>query len=393
MQRTFTMQDRAPDGCDGSVRGGGGRRSFRFSVVLCLALVCALVGSVVAAQTVHAQRQGERTHVVQQGETLGQIAQRYGIDWRDLAEWNGISDPSRVNSGQTLALYGNSRGGNSSWGAAASGSSQAGQSSRGHAAWSNEAPASGSSGSSAWGSSGGSDWGSSSASGGTHVVQEGETLVGIAQRYGVTPPQLVRENNLSRPPFLYPGQTLILPGGSSGSADWGLQQQNTQPRTQPETQQSWGASSSYGVQTPEAPTQVGKVILISIAQQHLWAFENGRLVLQTPVTTGRPGADTPTGTYDVLVKYSPYRFVSPYPPGHEFYYEPVDSNYSLRITWNGHHIHDAPWRSDFGPGTNLPHNNSSGQWATGSIGCVNVPTSAMAQLYNWADEGIQVTIQ
>lgn len=255
----------------------------------------------------------------------------------------------------------------------------------------------------------------SGSSGGTHVVQAGETLVSIARHYGLTVPQLVRVNSLGQPPSITPGQTLTLPGGASsagssgnqtewsnwetptrGNSEWGSPAQENSAWERP----TWDApsvgsrqTSAYGGGAPPAPSNVGKTILISTAQQYLWAYENGQLVLQTPVTTGRPGADTPKGTYPILAKYSPYRFISPFPVGHEFYYDPVDSNYSLRITWEGHHIHDAPWRTDFGPGTNLPHNNSRGQWATGSIGCVNVPTSAMARLYQWADEGILVTVE
>lgn len=388
MQRTLSRQRHATgviSGGSGDARWKDGRRSSRFWVAICLALCCALLAGLVSSRTVNAQARGQSTHIVQQGETLGQIAQRYGIGWQELAQWNGITDAGHIYPGQSLVLYGGNSGGQS-WSSGGSGSG----------------------GSSTWGNSGSSNSApiASSGSGGTHVVQAGETLPGIAQRYGVTAPQLVRANNLSTPPTLYPGQTLVLPGGSStgGSASWGNSSGATQA-AQPSAQQNqrqWQTpeptarqtQSAYGGgHTPAAPTQVGKVILISIAQQHLWAFENGRLVLQTPVTTGRPGADTPVGTYNVLAKYSPYRFISPYPPGHEFYYDPVDSNYSLRITWNGHHIHDAPWRSDYGSGTNLPHTNSRGQWATGSIGCVNVPTSAMAQLYQWADDGIQVVIQ
>jgi LysM repeat protein len=320
-------------------------------------LCSALVLSLYLVQPVQAQ--SGRTHVVQSGETLGQIAQRHGVSWEELARWNGITDASRIYVGQTLTLY------------AASGG-QGWSNAPGQATWSESytAPSSSSSG------------------GGGHVVQAGETIVSIAQRYGTTAPQLVRANNLSRPPTITPGQTLIIPGGSN--AGWGAGQPVQAQRTWDPPAPVAQASTAYA---PEAPTQVGKVIVISISQQHLWAYENGRLVVQTPVTTGRPGANTPLGTYSILEKYSPYRFISPFPPGHEFYYDPVDSNYSLRITWEGHHIHDAPWRADFGQGTNTEHRNSLGQWATGSIGCVNVPTSAMAQLHAWAAVGTQVTIQ
>lgn len=46
------------------------------------------------------------THVVQKGETLYRIAKAYGIDPRELAEANGISDPKAIHVGQDLFVPG-----------------------------------------------------------------------------------------------------------------------------------------------------------------------------------------------------------------------------------------------------------------------------------------------
>lgn len=43
-------------------------------------------------------------HIVQSGDTLYSVAFRYGIDFRDLAEWNGIDDPYTIFVGQNLRL-------------------------------------------------------------------------------------------------------------------------------------------------------------------------------------------------------------------------------------------------------------------------------------------------
>jgi LysM repeat protein len=328
---------------------------------LCV-LGLALALTLFTAQSVAAQVAG--THVVQSGESLQQIANRYGLNWEELAALNGISDPNRIYAGQMLQLNGRRSGQGS---VATSGQQEATYNTA-----------------------------AQSQSGSSHIVQAGDTLASIAQRYGVGVPAIVRANNLSRPPAIYPGQSLIIPApGRSGSvaASQAVGTQQSWQAPEPQSPQQFNRGSAQAPGTPAAPTEVGKVIVISISQQHLWAFENGRVAIQTPVTTGRPGAGTPTGTFTVLAKYSPYRFISPFPPGHEFYYDPVDSNFSLRFTWEGHHIHDAPWRSDYGAGTNVEHRNSSGEWSTGSIGCVNVPGSAMANLYKWADEGIQVVVQ
>ncbi len=44
------------------------------------------------------------THVVKRGETLVGIALQYGLDYRELAAWNGITNPNVISTGQTLML-------------------------------------------------------------------------------------------------------------------------------------------------------------------------------------------------------------------------------------------------------------------------------------------------
>jgi len=51
-----------------------------------------------------------------------------------------------------------------------------------------------------------------------HVVQSGETLGAIAQRYSVSVEELMRANNLSDPNVLNVGQTLVIPGSNSAPA-------------------------------------------------------------------------------------------------------------------------------------------------------------------------------
>ncbi len=44
------------------------------------------------------------THTVKRGETLVSIALQYGLDYRELAAWNGITNPARISVGQVLVL-------------------------------------------------------------------------------------------------------------------------------------------------------------------------------------------------------------------------------------------------------------------------------------------------
>lgn len=46
------------------------------------------------------------THVVQPGETLGIIAQQYGVAWPDIAQANGLAPPYIIHAGQSLVIPG-----------------------------------------------------------------------------------------------------------------------------------------------------------------------------------------------------------------------------------------------------------------------------------------------
>ncbi len=48
---------------------------------------------------------------------------------------------------------------------------------------------------------------------GIYVVQEGDTLSGIAEKFGVSLEDLMRINSIANPDLIYPGQQLIIPGG------------------------------------------------------------------------------------------------------------------------------------------------------------------------------------
>ncbi|GHO41935.1 L,D-transpeptidase family protein [Ktedonospora formicarum] len=141
------------------------------------------------------------------------------------------------------------------------------------------------------------------------------------------------------------------------------------------------------------PTQ-GKSIVVNLSQQRLYAYVNGKQVYTTLVTTGRPELPTPTGTFRIFVKLHPTTFYSSYPIGSPYYYAPTYINYALEFQYGGYFLHDSWWRNNYGPGTQYPHHDSSGNPSAnfGSHGCINMPVSAAAWLYNWAPIGTTVKI-
>ena len=143
---------------------------------------------------------------------------------------------------------------------------------------------------------------------------------------------------------------------------------------------------------PPPPVAQGHLIVVSTSKQILHAYLNGRLVYTTVVTTGKPGLSTPTGTWHVYGKVTNVVFHSPWPPGSPYYYKPVFVHYVLQYDAPYLYIHDAMWRSQFGPGTNYPHRDPKFGPMTGSHGCIEVPFNAVAWLYNWAPIGTTVQV-
>lgn len=105
------------------------------------------------------------THVVQHGETLGEIAGRYGLTVRRIAAANGITDPGHILAGSRLTLR--------------------------------DAPATP----------------RPTTTVGSHTVARGETLSGIAVRYGVPVARLAAANGIADPDIIVVGTKLRVPGG------------------------------------------------------------------------------------------------------------------------------------------------------------------------------------
>jgi lipoprotein-anchoring transpeptidase ErfK/SrfK len=139
--------------------------------------------------------------------------------------------------------------------------------------------------------------------------------------------------------------------------------------------------------------RVGKVIIVNLTQQYLYAYQNGQEVFYTPVLTGQAALPTPVGTYHVFKKLSPTTFISPFPRRSPYWYPPTHINYALQFREPGYFLHDSWWHTVYGAGTNGRHYDPQYGWQQGSHGCVSMPLDAARWLYYWAPLGTTVRIE
>jgi lipoprotein-anchoring transpeptidase ErfK/SrfK len=60
--------------------------------------------------------------------------------------------------------------------------------------------------------------------------------------------------------------------------------------------------------------------------------------------------------------------------------------------YSGYGLHDAPWRHQYGPGTNVYGDGPGSSEPTGTHGCVNIPFAQTQWLWNWAPVGTPVVV-
>jgi len=135
----------------------------------------------------------------------------------------------------------------------------------------------------------------------------------------------------------------------------------------------------------------GRAVVISLREQTARFYQDGQLVNWSYVTTGRPELPSVPGWHTAMWKVSPTTFTSPDPAGSPNYYRPTHINYAIAYNVNGYFLHDAWWRSWFGPNSNLPHRDPAA-FDGGSHGCVNFPLANMKWVYNWTVQGTPIIL-
>lgn len=138
-----------------------------------------------------------------------------------------------------------------------------------------------------------------------------------------------------------------------------------------------GASGSYLAADVNLVFHTGKlkVIHVWLSTQRLALYEDDQEVFSAPVATGVRGAETPTGTYEVLYKMPVARFRGVNPNGTR--YDIPDVKWVLAF-YGDYTIHGAYWRRVFG--------------TPGSAGCISLTDANAKVVYDWADVGTPIVI-
>jgi hypothetical protein len=136
-----------------------------------------------------------------------------------------------------------------------------------------------------------------------------------------------------------------------------------------------GAPGAYGEHTLTQRFEIGRslIALANTVTHRVWIYLDRHLFGDWPMSAGRPGDDTPNGTYLTMERSNPERMVG---PGYDF-----EAPWSVRFTSSGNFLHDAYWSVGDQGFDNVSH------------GCVNLsPEHAETSYYKLAAQGDPVTI-
>jgi hypothetical protein len=126
------------------------------------------------------------------------------------------------------------------------------------------------------------------------------------------------------------------------------------------------------------------VIVVSLLEQSMRVYQNGKLLQAFLVTTGRYEMPTLPGAWKIETRQTNVTLQSSYPKDSLFWFPPTPVHYALQFHTGGYLIYDSLWRASFGPGTQFPHLDAGGQAFAnnGSQGGISLSESKMASLYN-----------
>jgi lipoprotein-anchoring transpeptidase ErfK/SrfK len=122
---------------------------------------------------------------------------------------------------------------------------------------------------------------------------------------------------------------------------------------------------------------------IDVARHEMKVYRNGTLLRTVPISAGKPGFTTRSGTKVIIEKFRHKRMdaattgISKDDPE---YYNIADVEYAMRVTYSGEFLHAAPWSVGSQGSANVSH------------GCVGMSTADAAWLFNLSKRGDVVEV-
>jgi lipoprotein-anchoring transpeptidase ErfK/SrfK len=134
------------------------------------------------------------------------------------------------------------------------------------------------------------------------------------------------------------------------------------------------APGVYGHHTLTQSFTIGRslIVVASTSQHSMNVYRDGKLFAHWPISSGRPGDDTPNGRYLTIEKANPVQMTG---PGYS-----ISVPWSVRFTWSGDYLHDAYWSVGEQGFTNVSH------------GCINMSPANAETYYNMSVPGDPVTV-
>lgn len=182
----------------------------------------------------------------------------------------------------------------------------------------------------------------------TYTVQPGDTLLVISWRQGIPLWRILQANPGLDPDNLIAGTELLIPSKTD---------------------------------LLDRPIVFGKRIVVSLLEQHLWAFEGDTLIMSEVISTGIDRSPTQPGVFQIRSHVE-----NAYASVWDLY---MPSFLGIYEAWPGFEngFHGLPllqggrvlWRGNLGSPV--------------SFGCIILETSAAQRLYEWAEEGVLVEIK
>lgn len=120
---------------------------------------------------------------------------------------------------------------------------------------------------------------------------------------------------------------------------------------------------------------------IDLSNQYMYLYVDGQIITETPIVSGKIGAETVPGANAVNEMLADTNLVGINPFSNVNYSTPV--NYWIRFDDQAQGIHDASWQGSYGG--NVYQSN-------GSLGCINTPLGAVEIIFNTVDYGTPVIV-